>query len=29
MAELSDDGKAPDNITYESVLKLAEKIRGR
>lgn len=29
MAELSDDGKAPENITYERVLRLAEQIRGR
>ena len=27
MAELSDDGKAPEDITYESVLQLAERIR--
>jgi len=27
MAELSDDGKAPENVTYESVLQLAEQIR--
>jgi hypothetical protein len=27
MAELSDDGKAPESITYESVLQLAEQIR--
>ena len=27
MAELSDDGKAPENITYERVLRLAEQIR--
>ena len=27
MAELSDDRKAPDDITYESVLQLAERIR--
>jgi hypothetical protein len=28
MAELSDDGKAPESITYRNVLKLAEKIRN-
>jgi hypothetical protein len=28
MAELSDDGKVPENITYERVLRLAEQIRG-
>lgn len=27
MAELSDDGKAPENITYERVLRLAEQIK--
>ncbi len=27
MAELSDDGKAPENVTYENVLILAEQIR--
>jgi hypothetical protein len=27
MAALSDDGKAPENVTYESVLQLAEQIR--
>jgi len=27
MAELSDDGKAPESVTYESVLQLAEQIR--
>jgi hypothetical protein len=27
MAELSDGGKAPENITYERVLRLAEQIR--
>lgn len=27
MAELSDDGKAPKNVTYENVLRLAEQIR--
>jgi len=27
MSELSDDGKAPENITYERVLRLAEQIR--
>jgi hypothetical protein len=27
MAELSDDGKAPENITYEGVLRLSEQIR--
>jgi outer membrane lipoprotein-sorting protein len=27
MAELSDDGKAPEDVTYESVLQLAEQIR--
>ena len=27
MAELSDDGRAPDGITYESVLQLAREIR--
>jgi outer membrane lipoprotein-sorting protein len=27
MAELSDDGKAPENVTYESVLQLAEQVR--
>jgi len=27
MAELNDSGKAPENITYERVLRLAEKIR--
>ena len=27
MAELSDDGKAPESITYESVLQLAKQIR--
>lgn len=27
MAELSDDGKAPEDITYEAVLQLAEQIR--
>ncbi len=27
MAELSDDGKAPENVTYESVLQLTNKIR--
>jgi hypothetical protein len=27
MAELSDDGKAPENVTYERVLWLAEQIR--
>lgn len=29
MAELSDDGKAPEKITYERVLQLAGQIRGR
>ncbi|MHC4155750.1 MAG: hypothetical protein ACYST6_12620 [Planctomycetota bacterium] len=28
MAELSDDGKAPENVTYEGVLQLAEEIRA-
>jgi len=28
MAELSDDGKAPDGVTYETVLQLAEEIRA-
>jgi len=28
MAELSDDGKAPENVTYESVLQLAKQIRS-
>lgn len=28
MAELSDDGKAPESITYKNVLQLAEKIRN-
>ena len=28
MAELSDDRKAPDEVSYESVLQLAERIRG-
>ncbi len=28
MAELSDDGKAPENATYENVLQLAGKIRS-
>lgn len=28
MAELSDDGKAPEYITYQNVLKLAENIRN-
>ena len=28
MAELSDDGKAPESITYRNVLQLAEKIRN-
>ncbi len=28
MAELSDDGKAPDYVTYENVLQLTEKIRN-
>jgi outer membrane lipoprotein-sorting protein len=27
MAELNDDGKAPENITYENILQLAEQIR--
>ena len=27
MAELSDDGKAPEHITYENVMQLAEQIR--
>ncbi len=27
MAELSDDGTAPENVTYESVLQLAEQVR--
>ena len=27
MAELSDDGKAPEDITYQTVLQLAEQIR--
>ena len=27
MAELSDDGKAPEDITYERVLQLAERVR--
>lgn len=27
MAELSDDGKAPDNITYERVIRLAQMVR--
>ncbi len=27
MAELSDDGKAPESVTYESALQLAEQIR--
>ncbi|MFB0551741.1 MAG: hypothetical protein ACETWQ_00370 [Phycisphaerae bacterium] len=27
MAELSDDGKAPENVTYESVLQLTKRIR--
>jgi len=27
MAELSDDGKAPENVTYESVLQLTKQIR--
>jgi len=27
MAELSDDGKAPENVTYESVLQLTEQLR--
>jgi len=27
MAELSDDGKAPENVTYEGVLRLVEQIR--
>ncbi len=29
MAELSDDGKAPESITYKNVLQLAEKIRNK
>ena len=28
MAELSDDGKAPESVTYQNVLQLAEKIRN-
>ena len=28
MAELSDDGKAPESVTYKNVLQLAEKIRN-
>jgi len=28
MAELSDDGQAPENVTYKSVLQLAEQIRA-
>jgi hypothetical protein len=28
MAELSDDGKVPENVTYEGVLQLAEEIRA-
>ena len=28
MAELSDDGKAPEHVNYENVLQLAEKIRN-
>jgi hypothetical protein len=28
MAELNDDGKAPESITYKNVLQLAEKIRN-
>jgi len=28
MAELSDDGKAPEHVTYENVLRLAEQIRN-
>jgi len=27
MAELSDDGKAPEDVTYEKVLRLAQQIR--
>ena len=27
MAELSDDGRAPEDVTYESVLQLAEQVR--
>jgi hypothetical protein len=27
MAELSDDGKAPENVTYENILQLTEQIR--
>ena len=28
MAELSDDGEAPEGITYNNVLELAEEIRA-
>jgi hypothetical protein len=28
MAELSDDGKAPEHVTYENVVRLAEQIRN-
>jgi hypothetical protein len=28
MAELSDDGKAPEHVTYKNVLELAERIRS-
>jgi len=28
MAELSDDGKAPEGFTYDEVLELAEEIRA-
>ena len=27
MAELSEDGKAPEDVTYEKVLRLAQQIR--
>ena len=27
MAELSDDGQAPDHVTYEQVMELSKKLR--
>ena len=29
MAELSDNGKAPEQVTYDNVLQLAKQIRNR
>ncbi len=28
MAELSDDGKSPENVTYKNVLQLTKRLRG-